>query len=533
MHTYKERSIPVDRVPKPVNVGYDRVPPNWNPPLALSIDIGYKRPAYRRYYERLWQDDNRPFDFVGFNKNYRSQNHPVQHYKCYLRDVGYADRDLPNAHEPVAPPIPWAVDSQTAIGVYKSSHKGADPLLPVDFPVFRSTFGAWGSHNQGLPLFFEEKADQSFLPAPPGLSTLVSNSMRAIMPKITKQRELSAINSLIELKDFASLPRTLANVYGYLKNFPQLLSNAYQLYKVGRSTDASRLKRTLRSSNLRKIRRSFNASEGRTLRELFHAPADGYLQAQFNIMPLIQDIIGIYTALSSLEKRLNALYQRVGRLQKRHNSFSWVNAQFTGPSQSVTKKLELEQFAGGTTPSGYTGCYNYLRRPVTVTRTAIVDRPAKFHAEVEFRFYLSRYQAEHTQILALLDSMGVNLDPSIIWNAIPWSFVIDWVLGVSRWLSNRRTLNLEPQISIERYLWSWSWFRRIRVSVETQNADNLSDPIPKYYLPDLYEEAYRRDVSLPSFSDPLYGGSLNSKEVSLGVALAITRRRHSNLRLRG
>jgi hypothetical protein len=37
-----------------------------------------------------------------------------------------------------------------------------------------------------------------------------------------------------------------------------------------------------------------------------------------------------------------------------------------------------------------------------------------------------------------LDSFGVNKDPSIIWNAIPFTFVIDWFFDVSAWLHSFR-----------------------------------------------------------------------------------------------
>jgi len=530
MHNYRERDIPVPRVLAPVTVKYNIVPaPNWNPPIAGSITIPYKTPAYSRRFERFWQDDNRPFDWLPYNKNYRSQNKPCQHYTCELVDPALPDGTGSNRAITQWLTIPWAVDSATGIGQYRTgSLTGANPLLPVDTPSFRSQFGPYGTHYFGLPSMVTSLPDQRFIADPVGLNTLTRNSIRSLMPKILKQKDLSLVNSLIELKDFRSLPHTIRNLQHYADDLASLLGSLPKLAKLFAS---GAVWKPLKG-NLRKIRASFAAHEGRTLREILRAPADAYLQEEFNIKPFFSDICGLWSALSDLEGLIKDLYLRQGRLQRRHYTYRWISPQFAGASQTLSYGLSLEQFAGYTTPAGFTGCSNGLRPTIRCTRYTVVDQPSIFHAEVEYRFILSQFQNEHARILGLLDRLGVNLNPSILWNAIPWSFVVDWVAGVSQWLDGRKILNLQPEVSIERYMWSYKSERRTRVSIDTGTSD-LSNRITTYYLPDLHETIYRRDVVLPSFSDPLFVGSLDSKEVSLGVALAITRRRRSNLRLRG
>jgi len=193
----------------------------------------------------------------------------------------------------------------------------------------------------------------------------------------------------------------------------------------------------------------------------------------------------------------------------------------------------LGQFAGYYNPPGYTGVEKAYRRSINITREVIVQELATFHAEMEYSFTLSSFQNEHARLLTFLDTMGVNLNPMILWNAIPWSFVVDWVINVNRWLDGRKVLNMEPTVAISRYMWSWKYSRRVRVRFDSNTNDSWSPILRTTYLPDLYEEAYRRDVQLPTKSNSFFGSSLNSQELTLGAALVFSRRRRQNTRMRG
>lgn len=46
----------------------------------------------------------------------------------------------------------------------------------------------------------------------------------------------------------------------------------------------------------------------------------------------------------------------------------------------------------------------------------------------------------------LLDSLGFELNPKIIWDAIPFTFVIDWFFGVGSWLERFKIDTLELPI---------------------------------------------------------------------------------------
>jgi hypothetical protein len=274
---------------------------------------------------------------------------------------------------------------------------------------FVPPFGEPGLPLSGLPKFYDEEGLDGFVPKPDQLGELNSKALKVMLPRI--KAELSLVNSLIELKDFKTLPHSYST-------FKKAVSNVTALFTESRRRYAS-------------------------LRTILKGPADGWLQSKFNVLPLLSDITGVRTALSQLERRLNDLVTRSGRVQRRHFTFSWD--EFGG-----VKEWEISPAYWPVRIQD--GCHNqvvqyYLRR------LPVYD-PSVYHAQIEYNYNFTQYQLEHARVLALLDYLGVNFDPSIIWNAIPWSFVVDWVLSVGRYLENFKVLNMAPKINILRYMWS-------------------------------------------------------------------------------
>jgi hypothetical protein len=356
-----------------------------------------------------------------------------------------------------------------------------------------------------LDPLYVSREDGGFVPTPPSVNLLKQQSLSAMLPGI--KADLSIINSIIELKDFKSLPRTLTETTNIVEKFGKLLNTA-----------PSRL--NLVSSRLR---RSFAKSSGKTLSEVFKAAGDVYLQSQFNLTPLLGDLTNIYNSLVHTEKVLRDLLVRQGRVQRRHYTFHWkpFKEQLTEQTMSVIDLNHYRNIGGEIIYGG----------PQADNVKLVSFSPAisaTFHAEVEYNYSFTQFQLEHARVLALLDVLGFNMNPAIIWNAIPWSFLVDWVFGVSRWLDNRKIIQMKPVINISRYLWSWKIDRPTFRSLKSTGTTD-QPPLAISRLPTVWETAYRRDTNLPDSSLITLSG-LNPTEFSLGVALAITRKRHPNNR---
>jgi hypothetical protein len=298
--------------------------------------------------------------------------------------------------------------------------------------------------------------------------------------------ELSSINSLIELKDFRSLPHTQARLRNFITSLPKGWRNAKK----------------------------------QTLRELFRTGSDGYLQLSFNFLPLASDIADLFKAIQRTKARVNELIAGQGSFRRRHYRRLLVS-----DDTSVESK---DYFTAGWVS-------NYPTSVKSEATRYVYTDVNTFHAEIEYNYNFTQYQVEHAQLLGLLDALGVNLNPAIIWNAIKFSFIIDWLINVSKWLNDRRVLNMEPVINIHNYLWSVTRRRRILVyrnlrrnSVYHDIGANETVLEPGGPLPVVTESAYRRQVELPT-SSLITTSGLSLKEFSLGAALVLVRgKRHKH-----
>lgn len=344
--------------------------------------------------------------------------------------------------------------------------------------------GDVGKFNKDLFQHYVKRLDGGFIPEPADLELLKQSALNSTMPGI--KAEMSLINSIIELKDFRS---------------------------VGRSVDA-----------VKAITSRLARLEAVPLRQLLRGVADVYLQGSFNFGPLLSDIRALKSMLSRVQKRLNDLVTRQGRVQRRHFQMFLTKEEpletvLTDGDRSLTQKINGS--------SGTYCCWHSLYALSTKYRVRryVTAEPAVFHFEIEYNYNYTQYQAENARILAYMDYLGLNLNPAIIWNAIPWTFVVDWVFGVSRWLNQFAVRQMDPLINIRRALWSVKRGRRILVTAQSVPPyGDYVTPWPETPGGVVTERSYRRSVGMPTASSIVSSG-LNLKEFSLGAALVVTRRR--------
>jgi hypothetical protein len=333
-----------------------------------------------------------------------------------------------------------------------------------------------------------------------------------MMPGVKSQ--LSLINSIIELKDFKSVGRSLSNA-----------KYIYSTFKVGAAKvklySAAFLKK---ESVLARLRRTFSPSYGPTLAEVTHTAADGYLQAKFNVLPLLSDISGVKTALDTVRPQVDKLLTGEGKVHTSHFTDWWSNPSlgydiadsFYAPNQYPAYVSN----GSGTRFAVYGGSEEVYK----VIRKVDVHR-AVFRAHMKYKYSFDRWQREYALFYGLMDSLGWNLNPAILWNAIPWSFTIDWLVGVNRWLDDRKVLNLQPQVNILNYMWSCKRGRTVLSGLQSyQNLPAGHEP-SLVQLPDVNETLFQRGVDIPKLSWLVSSSGLSATEFSLGAALAITRRK--------
>jgi len=352
------------------------------------------------------------------------------------------------------------------------------------FVLYGGGFGPAGAMTTGLAPLYDPSHGTSFVPAPADLNGLIAASLQSMLPNLRPQ--LSLVNSIIELKDFKSVKGSIKGIL----SLPKLL--------------------------LRKKKRF------KDIHELLKVAADLYLQYKFNIAPLVSDINGIIRAVKETEKRLNGLISRSGGRRTCHYVRRFIeypdpDIEYASPGHVASfYKLDGTQHVSGGT---------------LTDRRQVITQPTEFHAEIQYNYNYTEYQLEHARVLGLLDSLGVNLNPAIVWNAIPWSFVVDWLVGVSQWLGQQRIGFMDPKTNILQYLWSVKRTRLTQVTTTVVNpkfvdwwVDRSAYAPESITHPVVRETSYRREAGLPTAS-LLTTSGLNSTEFTLGAALVITRKR--------
>jgi len=401
---------------------------------------------------------------------------PFQHYKCWMNAAGAGSFFVP-------------IDTaDTNYQMDTINVKG--PVLP-----YTGHYGAVGKPIEWLLLFYDPMLVDGFVPPPADLDWLKQQSLNAMLPTIKGQ--LSAVNSLLELKDLISLKKRIEQLRLLWKN-PVVTH----------------------------ILRYARLNPHLTAKQLLRSGAGDYLQWSFGLRPLISDVLGVYRAVRQTQKRVNAFVSSAGRTRTSH--YTRVLEEYT-PYQHDVGWAGSWSYVNFTDPNGQGIEGSWSIAAQCHTERDVWTNPTVFHAQVEYNYNYTQYQLDNARMLGLLDAIGVNLNPAIIWNAIPWSFVVDWVANVSSWLDQQKVGNMEPRINIHRYLWSVKRERRIQLTSRIKAKVNYITTNPSYppqsaSHPVVTETAYRRSIGIPDAASVRLSG-LDSREFSLGAALVIVQGR--------
>lgn len=446
--------------------GYD-----WEIPLVYGCEITSRR-------------ERRSPDVVGSRTSWKD----FQHYKML---VGSSSGSTSMVDRCAFTGVPYVYDVFATVSYSQP------------YAFYGGQFGELGVFNDGLPPYvvLGEETDQVvYLPSK--IQELVAKGVQALLP--TLRPDVSLVNSLIELKDVATARRSLDKAMGLVKGINKLL---------GQSGSKATLRDLLRFAS-KSLHSSLTSFEKKGVKWVSwqgaKVLADIYLQKKFNVDPLIADIKAVYSAVSTSEKRLRRLLNRAGSPQVGHYTYKF---------EEFGDTFEVASNGVGIS-NPFTGFRTHLS-PINWERF-VINKPTTFHAEMQYSYSLSHFQLAHAQALGLLDQLGVNFNPAIIWNALPWSFVVDWVLGVSTYLNTLRIGNMDPVLNIHQFLYSVSRERTILVTRETGTSGNpVALKLNRSSCPAVFESSYRRVVGIPDAAYFRVSG-LSSTEVKLGAALAVS-----------
>jgi len=297
----------------------------------------------------------------------------------------------------------------------------------------------------------------------PDISGLVDKSLIAMLPGI--RPSLSSVNSILELKDFKSLPKLLVQSRALLRQIKSIRPKA---------------KTTLRLAS--------------------KLVANGYLSKEFAVDPLIRDYESVKQALVTVQKELSKLLRDAGRVLDRHYARSLDETVYSDSDYSHVD----------TTHTSLVGDIRFDR--------SVRYRDRRFVATIRYSYKIPEMSKQLAIVNAFLDRFGINLNPAIIWNAIPFSFLIDWVVGVGQWLDQFKVRAIEPVCVIHDYCWSARIVRFIDVS-KTHGVGGFYGAVSTVNCVSVEEDCFIRVPIVPDIVRSITTSGLNLKEFSLGAAL--------------
>jgi hypothetical protein len=215
---------------------------------------------------------------------------------------------------------------------------------------------------------------------------LINSAFDKLRPDLTT---LSVPNFLLELDDITKL-------YKAWKGRVKILRDLSTRYRAIRAN--------LEKGSL------FTPSKLSDLR----SAAEAHLEFKFAWKPTFGDLSDLVLALTGLRDKIRAFNDSIGKIVQ--SSASLENSSST--------------VSGTHTSGGFAGTVSYK---ATVTRNcrgfiAYAPQPPAVLNDADLL------------LRGIIDSLGFELNPRIVWDALPFTFVIDWFFDVGGWLSILRLM---------------------------------------------------------------------------------------------
>lgn len=157
--------------------------------------------------------------------------------------------------------------------------------------------------------------------------------------------------------------------------------------------------------------------------------AAGHLNYSFGWRPLLSDLKKIFQYIGQYEMKLHDLISRAESPQVRR-----FRTNVTG--------TDVESYAYDEPWSGHQFKLHTAYSNIT------------FCAKMCFAYSLPKYRWSELNCRAALDALGLNVNPAQIWDAIPFSFLVDWFTNIGTVLEQFNNNWLEPILSVRSMMYS-------------------------------------------------------------------------------
>jgi hypothetical protein len=231
-----------------------------------------------------------------------------------------------------------------------------------------------------------------------------------------------------------------------------------------------------------------------TLKDITKAGSSAWLEYRFGWAQLKRDVFGFVKALDTARAHVKYLRETAG--QERHISASQTDVD--------------------TTPyGGY-----YITNPNGEIQVTRISRTARVHAY----HVLSRTYQYATVIDSYLSSVGCDRIAEAVWDAIPWSFVVDWLVNLKKLMGDSSTALSREKLTRVGQSIKTEWFAKLTTSVSYCLKGQSSQTKTHESAEQRIRTFYSRTPGLPTGEeDTGYFGSFSKTNIADGAALILQR----------
>lgn len=221
---------------------------------------------------------------------------------------------------------------------------------------------------------------------------------------------------------------------------------------------------------------------------LAHSLNNGYLSYQFGWKPLLSDIQKLQKDLLNYLDRLEYLRSTYGKPTRVHFRANNVH---NPPASAGVHDI---------TPFGDQRLY-----------ATLVDHVVSYSAGGIMYHRLKGLDSDTAALRAFLSATGFNNPVKVLWNAIPYSFLVDWFTNAIDLFTKRAASPFEGEISIEQTTWSL----RYRSQFEIHAHPYASYGNPRVKIGHYWVDVYDRKLDLPAVDYKFFNSALSPTQLSL------------------
>lgn len=211
----------------------------------------------------------------------------------------------------------------------------------------------------------------------------------------------------------------------------------------------------------------------------------GFLNYSFGWAPLIGDVKKLAGILESTRKRL-----------------AWLRSTF-----------------GKRTPLGYTQEFDVISASPSIAghpwELTLTQSSGVFTTGCYLTHRLQRLDGLEGELRGLVAALGLNSPGKIVWERIPFSFIVDWVSRVGTWAGRQGEFQPfigEWNVSDVSHSFKQRVEYEVRYNAPTTTVDNV-------VIGSIVYETYHRNRGLPLSSALFYGRELTPQQLALSAAL--------------